>query len=655
MNIFISYRSSRDSTDRALRQFLDYVQAAVDTPSRYRHPLSKSKNLFSGISDAVLDLEISRASSRAVTLVALIGGRDDRDSDRFISSQVSKQIGLLTSRWLGRNQYPPWRAFGQTSITHRYRNFLSIGIGSAFRTSVAIKRLILLQAPNGIASTDQTRNRRRAALSSDISNQLFLEELGRAQGRDRTAIVSSRIAGLAVVTDDRSLKGPGSAADTCVPISPSSFEPITWIIPHAQVGPTLSLADLEKASSQTLQASVEELSASIVFDTFTALPNSHFLALQEGIVDRGKVSARLRLNRFLQDKIYSVTNKTLPKLMKFSKEHARRGIRRASVLRPAAGLTLADLYKGKARAGLGGSEPGLRPRRMGHAEAEFSACSDDILNADVPSMREPTAGRVDELTSGCDEDIASSICGIYVTYRGELAAKEPGNIFREVLHVRAGQDGISFAMSVFDGGADSPEIWRLCEGKMKEVDGALLLIENARGRRGPRRIVCLFIDALEESCRAQICRLSAVVSVAGPGGRRLRTDCLLLARVQWDPPDAGDFIRQVTSAAPLKDIIRGDFGDDDEDLEYIRGLLGKQAILDNAKERIISMYHRKGRRQEYPDLDLHPFECGISNIIERALNNPALSPPFKPGWSERFAAAAPPQPAKGRVSDRRRR
>ena len=204
MNIFISYRSSRDSTDRALRQFLDYVQAAVDTPSRYRHPLSKSKNLFSGISDAVLDLEISRASSRAVTLVALIGGRDDRDSDRFISSQVSKQIGLLTSRWLGRNQYPPWRAFGQTSITHRYRNFLSIGIGSAFRASVAIKRLILLQAPNGIASTDQTRNRRRAALSSDISNQLFLEELGRAQGRDRTAIVSSRIAGLAVVTDDRS-------------------------------------------------------------------------------------------------------------------------------------------------------------------------------------------------------------------------------------------------------------------------------------------------------------------------------------------------------------------------------------------------------------------------------------------------------------------
>jgi hypothetical protein len=665
MDIFISYRSTKDATDRALRQFLGYVQAAVDAPSRYRHPLSKSETQ-SGISDAVLDLAISRASSRAVTLVALIGGRDDRNSDRLISSQVSKQIGLLTRRWRDRNQQLPWRVFGSRAVKHRYRNFLSIGIGSAFRASVAIKRLILLRAPNGIASTDQTRNRQRSAVSSDISNQLFLEELGCAQGRDRIAIVSSRIAGLAVVTDDQGLKGPGGGADTCGPASPSPCESITWIIPHTPVPPSLSLADLKKATSQTLQASVEELSASIVFDTFNTLPNSHFLALQEGIVDRGKVSARLRLNRFLQDKIFSVTSKTLPKLKKFSRQHARRGGRRASVSRPAADLTLADLYRGEANAGLAGNVPGLRPRwvgseplrnavaELGYAGPEFSACSDDIVNADATSMREPAFGRMGDLFGPCDEDIASSICGLYVTYRCDLAGREPDNIFREVLHVRSGQDGVSFTMSVFDGSADSPETWRLCEGKMKEVDGALFLIEGARGRLRPRRIVCLFVDALEESSRAQICRLSAVVSVVGPAGRRPRTDCILLARVQWEPPDAGDFVRQVTCAAPLNDIIRNDFGDDDRDLEYITGLLGKQAVVENAKERIVSMYHKKGRRQEYPDLDLQPFECGMGNIIERALDNPALSAPFKPGWGERFAATAPPRPAKGRASRRRR-
>ena len=664
MNIFISYRRSKDAT--ALRQLLGRIHAAVDIPSLYRHSHSKSEALFLDISDAVLDLEISRAPSRAATLVALIGGRDDRDSDRLIPSRVSKQIGSLTRRWLGRNQNLPWRIFGSGFVKHRYRNFLSLGIGSAFRASVAIKRLILLRAPNGIASADRTGNRRRPDLSSDISNQLFLEELGRPQGHDRIAIVSSRIAGLAVVTDDRSLKGSRGASNICGPIPPSQFEPITWIIPHAPVAQSLSMADLEKASSQTLQVSVEELSASIVFDTFNTLPNSHFLALQEGIVDRGKVSARLRLNRFLQDKIFSVTSKTLPKLKKFSKQDARKGRRRAFVSRPAAEPTPASLYRGKANAGFGGAEPGLRTRRklneplrnvvaeLGCAGPKYSTCSDDIVNADATSMREPALGRTGDLFGPCDEDIASSICGLYVTYRCDLAGREPDNIFREVLHVRSGQDGVSFTMSVFDGSADSPETWRLCEGKMKEVDGALFLIEGARGRLKPRRIVCVFIDTLEESSRAQICRLSAVVSVLGPAGRRPRTDCILLARVQWDPPDAGDFVRQVTCAAPLNDIIRNDFGDDDQDLEYIRGLLGKQAVVENAKERIVSMYHKKGRRQEYPDLDLQPFECGMSNIIERALDNPALSAPFKPGWGERFAATAPPGPAKGRASRRRR-
>ena len=661
MDIFISYRSSRDSSDRDLRQVLD--RAFADGSAQYELPFPNRTRRLWNFPNTMLDLEISRASARAATLViALIGARE---AAMFRSSGFARLFNMINPipapAGHGRGRRASWSSFDFRAARNSYCNFLSIGIGNATRASVAIKRLVLLGDPHFMVRPDKNGDR-HCLPPSNIPHRLFLDELGRDQARGQPPFVSSRIAGLALVTGDRrsALLRFGEEAADCGrgPIMPTR-EDVTWLIPDDALVEPLSLAAFSQTSPSTFRVSVEEVRASIVIDSFNSLPASHLLVSREGMADKRRVSARIRLNR-LCSKLFFTSGKKLLGLSRFSKYQSRRRAKR--VLRARTDLSEVDL---------------LTPRIGFEVGTNNSQSKIDLQNTfyiphlnlidEYPKTLSllplPDDGIVwPDTSAGADLDEydetdlsewhpsgpEASFCGMFISYRRELGGDEPDKVFREVLEVRAGPDGgLSFVMSVADWAAEGSQSRPLCEGEAIETEGALLLIENSRKSSRLKRTLCLFVDPTEE-CEASLsCRIGAVTTPVGPRRRRQQTDCILLVRVHGTPPDRDAFFAQATSAGPFEELVGRDFGNDEADLRYVSALFDRQLVTVSAAEHLLAAHQGRRRRLAYSDVDVHPFECGLNDIVERALTSPTITAPFKAGWSDRSAAPAPPGGAKG--------
>jgi hypothetical protein len=434
-----------------------------------------------------------------------------------------------------------------------------------------------------------------------------------------------------------------------------SREYVTWLVPEETLEAPLSLTAPGRSVPWTFRASVEELRASIVIDSFNSLPASDRLALPEDVRDKKKTSNFVRFNRFLRNKLFG--SKTLPKLKPVSKNPSRRKANRTSSLRLETLPTEIYFHAPKVIVPSGFEEsqaimkldfyiPHLNLLDQSPAVASRLALPDDGIAWSEVSGGEDQYQFDD---SDIDECHASGsrteICGLYVCYRYKLGGDAADRVFREVLEVRAGPSGFLFTMSVADRPAQSPQSVWLCEGEVREAQGALLLVEHAREGGGPGRMVYLFVDPTEECDASASCRIGAVMSRAGPRRRRLRTDSILLVRVRGTPRDRDAFFAQVTAAGPFDELMARDFGNDAADLQYVGGLLNRRMVR-HSTGHLAARPLGGAREPVCSDVDVHPFECGLNDIVERALDCPTIAAPFKEGWSEGGAAPAPSVAAK---------